>query len=279
MQKYLGFTHRFLLPTTSLLVSSILLTSPSQAATFAASQGDLSFKHFSQSPSSTFSNTNTNTNATSIFNGSDVATKAEAIAFLGATPPAGYSITSNQVFGENGIYLGLGESEAVSKGIFDVAKNTNFSFNFLAELDLQISIDEPRSEKANASGNLGFALVDIANNNVLDYFQLYGNLTTKGSDILSYQNSQNVDFRKFTIPDVIGQQELTTASASFNGYVKRYFTDETRIALVAVNSTESTVSVPAPSMSLGLIFSWGIISIGLKRKFPKSGETCLSTKK
>ncbi|MEJ1937879.1 hypothetical protein WDZ92_47410, partial [Nostoc sp. NIES-2111] len=163
MQRYLGLTHHFLLLTTSWLASSVLLTSPSQAATIALSQGSLLFTNFSQSPTSTF--TNADTNATSIFNGGDVATKADAIAYLGVTPPVGYSFTSNQVFGENKDSTGLGSSKATIQGIFEVDKN--FSFNFSGDLNLATLTNNPRQESASVNGNLGFALINLANNKIL----------------------------------------------------------------------------------------------------------------
>ncbi|WP_062296745.1 hypothetical protein [Nostoc piscinale] len=275
MQKYLGFTHRFLLLTTSWLASSVLLTSPSQAATIALSQGRLLFTNFSQSPTSTF--TNTDTNATSIFNGGNVATNADAIAYLGTTPPVGYSSTSNQAFGENNGYLGIGNSKSTIQGVFDVNNNTHFSFNFTGDLNLATFTDNPQQEIASGSGNLGFALINLANNNVLDYFQIAGSLTTAGNDILTYQNSKNVKFGAFTSSNIAGEQEFTTTA--FNGSLNHYFQDQTTIALVVYNSTQSKVAVPTPSMLPALIFGWGAISLGLKRKRQKSSEACLSEKK
>ncbi|GBE91020.1 PEP-CTERM -sorting domain protein [Nostoc cycadae WK-1] len=271
----MGFTHQFLLLTTSWLASSVLLTSPSQAATIALSQGRLLFTNISQSPTSTF--TNTDTNATSIFQGGNVATNADAIAYLGTTPPVGYSLTSSQAFGENNSYLGIGKSKSTIQGIFNVNNNTHFSFNFTGDLNLATFTTNTKYEKASASGNLGFALINLANNNVLDYFQVGGSLTTAGNDSLTYQNSKNVKFGAFTMSNFVGQQEFTTTA--FSGYLNHYFPNQTTIALVAFNSTQSRVSVPTPSMLPALIFGWGVISMGLKRKRQKSRETCLAEKK
>ncbi|MCC5635939.1 hypothetical protein LC593_08730 [Nostoc sp. CHAB 5844] len=275
MKQNLEFTKHCLLLATSLLSISVFADSPSQAATIAFSQGNLLFTKFSQSPSGTF--TRTDTNAISISQDGSVASQADAIAFLGVTPPVGYNFTSSQVFGKNTGYLGLGESEAIIRGIFDVDKNTHFYFNFSADLDLTTFINNPQQENASANGNLGFALINLVNNKVLDYFQVDGTLTTTSNDSFTYQNSNNVKFSTFTKSDFDGQKKFTTAA--FDGYLNHYFHDKTTIALVALNSTESRVAVPVPSMFPALIFSWGIISLGLKRKRQKSSETCLLSKK
>lgn len=259
---------------TPFLATSVLITSPSQAATIALSQGKLLFTNFSQSPSDTFTTTNTDT--TSISQDGSVVSQADAIAYLGVTPSVGYSLTSSQVFGKNTGYSGLGESEAIIQGIFDVNKNTNFSFDFSANLDLKTFTTNPKYEKASASGNLGFALINLANDHVLDYFQVDGSLTTAGNDSLTYQNSKNVKFGAFTSSNIAGEQEFTTTA--FHGYLNHYFQDETTVALVAYNSTQSKVAVPTPSMLPALIFGWGAISLGLKRKRQKSSEACLSEK-
>ncbi|MBE9005388.1 hypothetical protein IQ259_10110 [Fortiea sp. LEGE XX443] len=271
----LGYTKHFLLFTTSLLACSVLEISPSQAATIALSQGNLLFTNFSQSPSSSF--TSTDINAVSISQDGSVTSQADAIAYLGATPPVGFNYTSNQALSENQGSSGLGESEATIKGIFDVDKNTHFSFNFVADLDLTTFTDNPRQEKASASGNLGFALIDIANNNVLDYFNVDGSLTTAGNDSLSHKNSKNVGFSTFTRSNLGGQQEFTTAT--FDGYLNRHFHNKTTVALVAVNATKSNVAAPVPSMLPALVLSWGVISVGLKRKRQKNSGTCLLEKK
>ncbi|BAY36587.1 hypothetical protein NIES2111_09140 [Nostoc sp. NIES-2111] len=268
MQRYLGLTHHFLLLTTSWLASSVLLTSPSQAATIALSQGSLLFTNFSQSPTSTF--TNADTNATSIFNGGDVATKADAIAYLGVTPPVGYSFTSNQVFGENKDSTGLGSSKATIQGIFEVDKN--FSFNFSGDLNLATLTNNPRQESASVNGNLGFALINLANNKILDYFQVNGNLTTGKNDSLTYQNSSNVKFSALNNSSLGGSKEFYTAN--FDGSLNHYFNNKTTVALVAFNSTEARVSTPTPSMLSGVVLSWSVIMLGIKRKHIKNNEPC-----
>jgi len=281
MKQYFKFTKRCLLLATSLLGISVFADSPSQAATIAFSQGNLLFSNFSHSPSVSF--TSTDTNAISISQNGSVASQADAIAYLGVTPPVGFNFTSSQVFGKNTGYLGIGESEAKIQGIFDIDKNTNFSFNFSADLNLATFTDNPQQENASASGNLGFALINLANKDVLDYFQVDGELTTAGNDSLTYKNSKHVRFNTSNMSNKDEFQEFTTVA--FDGYLNHYFHNQSTVALVAFNSTESIVnstqprvSVPTPSMLPALIFGWGAISLGLKRKRQKSSEACLSEK-
>ncbi len=271
MQRYLRFTHRFLLLTTSWLASSVLLTSPSQAASIALSQGSLLFTNFSQSPTSTF--TNADTDATSIFNGGNVATKADAIAYLGVNPAVGYNFTSSQAFGENNDYTGLANSQATIQGIFDV--NQNFSFDFSGDLNLATFTKNPQQGSVSASGNLGFALINLANNDVLDYFQIDGSLTTSSNNA-KFKNSENIRLSTFTQFDSNGQEKFTTAV--FNGSLNHYFNDKTTIALIAFIETESRVSVPTPSMLPGVVLIWGVIIFGVKRKRAKSSEACVLDK-
>lgn len=257
MKQVLKFSQRCLLLTTSLLASSILFNAPSRAATFAFSEGVLELNNFSQSPSSKFTNTDTNTISTS--QGGTVAATADAIAFLKTTPPLALNSTSSLATGKNGDYKGIAESEAIVTGIFDLPENTWFSFNFTGELNTQV-------KNASAFNNISFALVDIANQDVLDFFHIAGNLTTKDSqDFLHHQKSNNVTLNNLsTYSDFTGEQK--SAKAYFNGSTKLYFTNRTSLALVAVNRSQARVSVPESSNCIGLIFSCGVVAIFLKRK-------------
>lgn len=263
IQQYLRLVNKFLLIVSPVLAGSVLLTSPSEAATFALSEGELIFTNFSQSPRTTL--TDTNTNALVVSDDNNVFTQGEAIAFFGGTPTEALNFSSSVARGENTAYLGLAESEATIKGIFDINQDSIFSFDFATNLNLATSVDRPGRESASASGGLFFALFDVQENTLLDYFSLAGDLTKQGdNNFVGYENEGNVILNHAnTDYDFVGNQKFATADV--DGYVKRYFTHPTTLALVQVKSNEVMVSTPEPSIIVGLIFSTGLIGVVLRR--------------
>ena len=277
----LGFNKRFLLLAASLLTSSVLVTSPSDAATIAYSQGGLRLTNFSQSPVSTLTDTDTHTNATSIFNGGNVATKADAIAYLGVTLPVGFNTASGIANGENRGYLGLAKGESKLMGVFDVDANTDFSFDYTGSLNLGTSVDNSTVENASARGNISFLLIDIPTQTILESFNLARGLTTKdNNNFFTYQQSDNVGLSNlFTQSNFNGKQEFSRTF--FNGSVQRYFNNKTSLAVIGVTNIQASVSAPEPSTWLSSLFSCGAMGIGLmlKRKHQNTSSTCLSAKK
>jgi hypothetical protein len=266
MKQYLKLIQYFLITATSFLSSSILVITPSQASSFALSEGALLFTNFSHIPSSTL--TITDTNATSIFQGGNVTTQADAIAFLKVNPPAALTSSSGIAWGDNVGYLGIAESVAAIRGIFDIEENSIFAFNFASNLNLLTSIDKPNIENAKASGNISFALFDIENNNILDSFSLIGTLTTKGNnDFIEYEKIGNITLISLdTALNLGGNQEFATAY--IDGYVERYFTNITSLALIEFQQSRVQVqtSVPEPSSILALLWSGGIVVFVMKHK-------------
>jgi hypothetical protein len=264
MTKYLGFSKQIFLIATSLLASSVLAISPSRAATFASSDGKFALINFSQSPSSVSTDTTADTLA--IEKGGMVKALAEPQAFFLQPPLVGFNSSLSQAFGENKDYLGEAISEATLIGLFDVAENTSFSFDFAGILNLSTSIDEPSIENARASGEISFALFDISKNRILDFFSLAGNLITEGdNDFIAYQKSDNVTLNSPVIESNFGgKQEFATAIVG--GSFKSTFEKQTNLALVEVKRNRVRVSTPEPSTYLALLFSSGIIAVALKRK-------------
>lgn len=263
IQQYLPSLKKFLLIVSPVLASSVLLISPGQAATFALSEGELVFSNFSQSPMSTL--TDTNTNAVVISDYGNVFTEAESMAFFGGTPTQALNFSSSVAGGDNTAYLGMAESEATIRGVFDIDKDSVFSFDFATNLNLATSVDRPERESASAGGELFFALFDVEENTILDSFSLAGDLTKQGNNnFIGYQKEGNVILtHSNTDYDFVGNQKL--AMADVDGYVKRYFTHPTTLALVQVKSNEVMVSTPEPSIIVGLIVSSGIIGVVLRR--------------
>ena len=263
MKQYVRFVKHFLLLATPAIASSVLATSPSQAATFAFSSGNFNFTDFSQSPSATFSGTNANTLA--IANGGTVAAFANADAKFVVAPPEASNSSLSVALGENRDYLGLAKSEATVIGKFDVAANTFFSFNFTGDLNLQTSIDNPPEENARASGDISFVLLDTASQKVLDFLSLAGSVITQGdSNFIATQNSDNVTLSHI-LEDHKFKQKQGFATASVEGSLQRSFNDNRSLALVEVKRNQARVQAPEPSTNLALLIS-GLVGVVLRGK-------------
>lgn len=270
MKQYQGFTKRLLLVITGAIASCVLASSPSQAATFALSKGEVNFTNFSQSPSNV--GTDTDTNTLTIAKDGIVRAFADANATFVAAPSASNSSLS-LAFGEGRDYLGLAESEARVLGNFVVDAGKSFSFDFNANLNLQTKIDNPPAENARATGDISWAL--IANNSIIDFFSLMGNLTTLGdSDFIVAEESDNVTLSN-SLPNFNFGGNKEFATASVQGSLQRFFADKTTLTLVEVKKNRTTVKVPEPSTSLALIFSCGVIGVALKGRRKEKTSACL----
>ncbi|MBD2605817.1 hypothetical protein H6G81_15150 [Scytonema hofmannii FACHB-248] len=265
MKKYIKFCKRVLLLATPAIASSMLAISPSKAATFASSQGQFIFTQFSQSPTATSTNTDTETLVIGIGNGMATAFAEAEAAFI-VSPPIALNSSLSIALGEGRDYLGLANSQATVIGNFDVDANTNFSFDFLGNLTLLTSIDNPPAENARAFGDISFALFDTNNNSLLDIFSVAGNLTTEGDeDFIGVQKSDNVIFiNRGSNFNFGGQEEFITAS--FAGSLQRYFPNQTNLTLIEVKRNQARVSVPEPSTNVAAILVAGVIGVALKRK-------------
>ncbi|MBD0261537.1 MAG: hypothetical protein ICV78_02135 [Tolypothrix sp. Co-bin9] len=264
MKQHLSFVQQFVLFVTPLLASSALVTAPSQAATFAYSEGNFNFTNINKTPL-TFG-TYTDTNTIAIANGGMVDTLALAKAnFLALSPKASTSSLS-LAWGEGRDYLAQAESEARVIGKFVIDANTPFSFNFTTDLNLETSIDNPRAESARAAGDTYFALIDTDNESILDFFSLMGNLNTLGdNDFIEFQKSDNVTLNNPVITSNFGGIQ-ESATASIQGFLQRSFANKTNLALVEVKRNQATVKVPEPSINLALLLGFGVIAFARKAK-------------
>lgn len=264
MTKYLRFTKGFFCITTSLLASSVLAISPSRAATFANSDGQFALTNFSQMASTVSVDVTANTLA--IGRGGMAAALAQSQAFFLEPPLVGFNSSLSQAFGENRDYLAEAKSEARLIGLFDVAKNTTFSFDFAGIFNLSTSIDQPSVENARASGDISFALFDVNKNSILDFFSLAGNLITEGdNDFIAYQKSDNVALNNPLIESNFGGKK-ESATAILGGSFQSTFEKQTNLALIEVKRNRVRVSAPEPSTCLALFLSSGVIAVALKRK-------------
>jgi hypothetical protein len=264
MKKYLGFAKQLFLITTSLLASPVLAILPSRAATLASSEGKFTLSNFSQNALVVSSDIFSETLA--IEKGGMVKALAQPEAFFLRSPLLGSNSSLSLAFGENRDYLGEAISEARLIGLFDVAKNTSFSFDFAGTLNLSTSIDQPSVEKARASGDITFALFDTSKNRILDFFNLSGNLITEGdNDFIAYQKSDNVTLNNPVIESKFGGKQ-ESARATVAGTFKSTFEKQTNLALIEVKRNRVRVSTPEPSTYFALVLSSGVIGVALKRK-------------
>jgi hypothetical protein len=265
MKKHLKILKRCLLVITPILASTIVGTAPSKAATFAFSEGNLVFKDFSKSPSNVA--TGTSANALAIGEGGIAQAIAEAEAIFLIEPAVAFNSSLSTVFGENGNYLAVAQSQASVIGTFNIDANTNYSFNFLSNLELATSIDNPPQENARASGDISFALIDLKNDDILEFFSLVGNITTEGDDdFVALQKSDNVTItEKFGAPGFGGLQEFLTVS--LEGSLERFFTNETTVALLEVKRNRAEVqAVPESSINFALLISGSVVALAIKRR-------------
>ena len=266
MKKYSELLKKFLLLTAPVIASSVLFSTPSKAATFAYSEGNLDFTNFSQSPSNVATDVVTETLAVDIDGEGMVGAIAEAEAFFLIEPAEASNSSLSAAFGQNQDYLGVAKSEASVIGNFKVEANTNFAFDFFSNLELATSIENPPQESAEVSGSISFALIDRQNNDVLDFFNLVGNITTQGdNDFVAFQKSDNVILSEtFSAPGFGGLQEFL--AVSIQGSLQRYFADETNLTLVEVKRNRARVTAPEPSSTLALLLCSGFIGMVLKRR-------------
>jgi hypothetical protein len=283
----LGFTQRFFLLVTPLIATSSLVTSPTQAATLASSQGEFYLKNFSLDPEVTATVNNANIS----LNGEVSATNNANIDFL-LEPPKVINKSLSQAFGQNKNYLGLANAEGKVLGNFFVDAGDSFSVDFTAFLDLETSIDKP-AENAKASADISFLLFDtndIADPSLLDdffdrllsditpnikktpldFFYLNGTLNSfNDNDFIRSQRSQNITLSKQdTQFNFGGNAEFATAS--FTGSLKRSFATPTNLTFIQVRRTQVKVSVPEPSTSLALLFLCALVAVAAKAKLKKT---------
>jgi hypothetical protein len=256
--------NRLVCITTSLFASSMLVSAPSQAATFARSTGVFEFTRFSQNPLSvgTFVDNNTLTIAT---NGLSRATANSTAVFL-KNPATGFNISTAEVLGENRNYLAIADSEARLIGDFMIDSGQNFSFDFTALLNLDTQIDNPPAENARASGDISLAVFDTANQQMLDFFSLTGNLQTEGNmDFLATQQSSSITSSTLVNQSQFGGNK-ESATAQLAGLYQRTFANKTNLRVIEVKRNLATAKAPEFSSGIAFILYGGIITLFLKRQ-------------
>ncbi|KAB8320456.1 hypothetical protein SD81_002335 [Tolypothrix campylonemoides VB511288] len=282
MNLYLRFAKRFSLLLTPLVATSVLFTSPSQAATFAFSEGELLLEKFSGVLSGEFGVDNSAENV-ALTNGSDDSVNLNNNPINQTSLQEVFTFGQSTANGKGRNYFGLAGTDATIVGNFDIEANQTFAFDFSSFLNQETKIDTPIAENAQASSDVAFYLFDTSDipvdglsnliNNLLDnpssinrnpfaFFSLAGNLSTLGEDSIN-QNGQGItlsnDFSNITSN---GNEEFATAS--FAGSFQRYFNNPANVTLIATRRSQARVTAPEPSTSLALLLFLALLVIANK---------------
>ncbi len=287
MKQYLNTAKRFLLIFTPLVTSSVLVSSPSHAATFSLSNSQLKITNLSQTFSPTLLN---QADILGISQGETAKVELNNINVINEINIPNRELFTSAVsvaLGESKDYLGLANTNAKLWINFDVDGGENLSFDFTADLQLATTIDESPVENASTSGSLKFFLLDttaipkaniptfleglFSNNNIpeqtLESFFLSGSLNTLGNnDSLDIQNSNNVIYTSVPSSRLVNGGTLELATASVAGSVNRSFESKSNVTLFVSRKTQVTVKAPEPSTSLALILLAGLVAVATRNK-------------
>ncbi|MCC5651675.1 PEP-CTERM sorting domain-containing protein [Nostoc sp. XA013] len=280
MKKYIKTVKRFLALVTPAIATSILATSPSQAATIAYSESRFNIDNFSSSPSSVRTLTDTVTEAISTGGQVSADAKAEANFNVDANNSAS-NWSFSQAKGQGDGYTGSAKSLAAIIG-YDFTVDKEFYFDFSGLFKLGTSIDDAFTERANARGELLYELYDSDTDELLDSFKIYGNLSTLGNNdafVFEPSSSITLDSSQTSRKNSFGgKQEY--ASTSFKGKYSRTFDKLTRLTLVESKSNQVNVyTVPEPSTILGSLFSCTMLGAASIRKRKRASSAALLVNK
>jgi Ca2+-binding RTX toxin-like protein len=178
---------------------------------------------------------------------------ATAIAEAGATifhDPAFSSLfTKSSGFGEKGAFEGSAKSETQVIASFLVEAGQTFSFDFLAQLELNAKeIENPNTEHNEAISKNAFLLLDTSDLNnvrVLDYFGLQGELNSSERIVdlgfggnLGFGGSSNVTLTSLKqTTNIDGDDEEDSLTAFVTGTYQQAFSNSTGLTLVEINES------------------------------------------
>ncbi|NMG08015.1 hypothetical protein DP117_14395 [Brasilonema sp. UFV-L1] len=298
MNKYLGFGKRFSVLCTPLVATSVLFTSPSQAATFAFSDGELSLTNFSGILSTEFSsNNNAETEGITLGKDDFVDLQNNPVVETSSSPPKASTDVFSSVSGEGRNYTGLVKSHSGIVGNFNIGAGQTFSFDFSSFLSLGTEIETSPVENAQANGDIAFYLFDTSdiseqalpnfltglledsssiNNNSLSFFSLTGSVSTVGDDFLLTQNSSDITVTDtYTKVDFEGNEE--SALTELTGSFQRYFEKNTNVTLIATRRSQARVTAPEPATGFALLLFSALLAMAnkdrLKANFSKRFST------
>ncbi|NMF64095.1 hypothetical protein DP115_15480 [Brasilonema octagenarum UFV-OR1] len=282
MKQYLRFAKRFRLLFTPLVATSVLFTSPCQAATFAFSDGELSLTDFNGILSTEFNSRNHGeTEGLAMGKNSFVSLENYLTVETSNSPLRAFTDVASTVSGEGINYTGLVQSDSEIVANFDIDAGKTLSFNFSSFLNLGTQIDASPVENAQAKGDIAFylfdtsdipeetlsdLLIDLLDNpdsikkTPLSFFHLGGNINTLGNDYLNYQNSSDITLTEnYKKTDVEGNEEHTLVE--YEGFFQRYFEKQANLTLIVTRRSQARVTAPEPSTSLALLLFLGLLAI------------------
>ncbi|MEB3179362.1 MAG: hypothetical protein VKL59_10070 [Nostocaceae cyanobacterium] len=253
---------RCLLFATPALATTMLATSPSQAATFASSETTYRLDNFSHNPLDIRIITDAVTDAVSVRGrvSADANANADFNTFLDPATTFATNTASSTANGNGNEYLGFGRSFAQSLGFdFLIAAGETFTFDYSGLLNLFASVDNHAIESASADGLIEYQLFDKATGALLDFFQVARSITAWGDQ--NVLNSPRIASAAFN-PRTTSDSFRTTVNRRYS----RTFDNATSLRLVAFNASQSRVQAPEPGSILALLFCSGTVAVALKRK-------------
>ncbi|MEO1373737.1 MAG: hypothetical protein AAFW70_05300 [Cyanobacteria bacterium J06635_10] len=292
MKSYSVLGKKLILRVTPFMTTWIMASSPTSAATFAASFSELAFTNFNReyiafeaiNDSDASANTNADDSIADFQNSST--TNAE---------PSGeeiFNVAESLVSGEGSSYNAHAETMPRFFANFDVSRNDTLSFDFTTIIDLEASIDKPGVETASAAGDIAFYLLDttgtspenrfdllnstqldldrISQNKILEYFTLAANIDALGRiNFFNNTKSPNIEISSdFSYANVevinnLGRSRAISTSMH-EGSVERFFKEDRNITLLAFKNTKSNVKVPESGTSLWSVLFAGLMTLIIK---------------
>ncbi|MEA5595602.1 hypothetical protein [Rivularia sp. UHCC 0363] len=296
---YSTFGEKLILQVSPFVATSMLASSPTLAATFASSFGELTFTNFNRENAAFEAINDANASAESKSDDSRADFKNFSRTNAKPTPLDISNIAESLTSGEGSSYEASAETMPRFFANFDVSSNDTLSFDFTTILDLEASVDKPGVETANAAVDIAFYLLDttgisidnrfdflnstqlepnqISQNNILEYFTLAANIDALGRiDFINNTKSKNIDINSdFSYSNVeeIGDLARSRAISTslFKGSVESFFEQDRNVTLLAFKNTKSNVKVPESGTSLWSVIFAGLITLvtKIKHKFDK----------
>ena len=136
--------------TAPILIGTVLVSSPSLAASFASSESKVTIDNFSKNPDIA----GVESKAEPFVSGNGGETKADALAEANfvSFPANADNFSKSVVEGTGNSFFALAESTATVIGNFSIGAGETFSFDFEVDFNLETSIDS-LNESANAGGD------------------------------------------------------------------------------------------------------------------------------
>ncbi|MDY7020338.1 MAG: hypothetical protein SWJ54_03120 [Cyanobacteriota bacterium] len=257
--------HRLdlILGSVPILATLTVTASSSIAATFSSSSTNIFLSEFSSVPA------NVGIIATpDLFlssNGGSVDGSADFNPIFIENNPVASDSSFAFVEGEGQGYTGTAKTDVSLIGNnFFVEAGSTFSFDFLAELELETFIDNPGGENAIAQSNISFFLFSSENDTLLDFFSISAQIETdEPGDFLSVQSSSNFTLLLDDSDGEFGENEEFIEAVYIGGF-SREFSEDTTLRLVAATTNHASVKAPEPN-SVVAVLVFGVVG-GVLRK-------------